>query len=292
MISGIVSIVGKPNVGKSTLINKILNKKAAIVSYKPQTTRNNIIGKYNDIDSSILFCDTPGYHEPRNKLDLFLNSQVKTSFKNSDLILFLIDLSRDIDQEDIEIIELLKKFNIENILIVFTKYDKVSEEQLALHKLQLSKLIKIDDYVFISSLGSINLDLLIKKIKQKIKKTDVHLNETIDDDSFLISEIIREQILHLYRQEVPHSCGVYIEKKEYDEKVNLLTIYATIVVEKESQKPIILGKKGNAIKKLGIFSRKELLNVFDCKINLKLFVKVEKEWRNNQVILKSMGYKD
>jgi GTP-binding protein Era len=273
--SGYVTITGKPNVGKSTLVNTIFKHKVAIVSYKPQTTRNQIKALYSDNDSSIMFIDTPGYHETRNKLDLFLNSEIKTSYKSADLAILLIDLTREIDAEDLEVIKMLKDFNITNVILVLTKIDAAKKDNPEKYKNKIVELIDVKDTVTISSSKGENIDVLLKTIK-KYLPLQSPINEKLDEnDDFIISEIVREQIIYNTKQEVPYASGVFVEAKKFEK--GLLDIHASIVVEKESQKPIIIGKGGTMIKKIGTLARKELLDIYDCKINLKLFVKVEKE---------------
>jgi GTP-binding protein Era len=274
-VSGYVSITGKPNVGKSTLMNAIFKRKVSIVSYKPQTTRNMIKNLYNDVNSSIMFLDTPGYHDPNNKLDTFLNSEIKASYKISNCALLLIDPTRDIDEEDKTVIKFLIDYNMENVILVITKNDLSSEKKNTKIIEQINSLIKVVDNITISSKNENDVNNLLSLIKKYIPVGKPLLEPTDDKDDFNVSEIIREQIIFNTKQELPYSTNVYVENKKYEN--NLLTINAVIVVEKESQKPIVIGAGGSMIKKIGTNARLELLNIYDCKINLKLFVKVEKD---------------
>jgi GTP-binding protein Era len=272
--SGYVCITGKPNVGKSTLINTILKRKIAITSYKPQTTRNQIKALYNDNNSSMMFIDTPGYHKSRNKLDDKLNSEIKSGYKLANVVLVLVDPTRELDDEDYTVFKMVKDFNIENVILVITKSDigkKVIDKFIEQIKLKLV----FNDYVYISSLKNNNIEELLNKIKSYLPNTTQPIADVEDDDNFIISELIREQVIFNTKKEVPYSTLVYVENKKMEG--DLFEINAVIVVEKESQKPIIIGAGGQMIKKIGTQARKELLKIYDCRINLKLFVKVEKD---------------
>lgn len=288
---GYVVITGKPNVGKSTLINSLLKRKVSITSYKPQTTRNLIKALYVDNNSKIVFLDTPGYHEPNNKLDQFLNSQIKLAYKQVNCALLLIDPTREFDAEDEAVIKLLKSFKIEKTILVFTKKDIASATKtLALTK-KISELIDICSTIILSAKNNENLDQLINEIKKNIPDNDNDFDSSVnEDDNLLISELVREQIIYNTKQEIPYSCAVFIQGKTYDKKTNFLNIQADIIVEKKSQIPILLGHGGTMIKKIGTNARKELLSIFDCKINLKLFVKCKEDWRNNSTFLKDLNY--
>jgi GTP-binding protein Era len=272
--TGYVAIVGKPNVGKSTLINTIMKRKVSIISYKPQTTRNQIKALYNDDSSSIMFIDTPGYHPSRNKLDERMNNEIKGSYKLADCTLLLIDLTRQIDDEDRGIIKIIRDFHADHVILVLTKSDIAKKNIENKYVDEIKRMINIDDVLTISSLKVFNITLLLEIIKKYLNKTRQPLQENEDDDNFVISELIREQIIFNTKKEVPYSTYVYVESKKFEN--NIFEINAVIAVEKESQKPIMLGKGGQMIKKIGTMARKELLNIYDCRINLKLFVKVEK----------------
>jgi GTP-binding protein Era len=271
---GYVAITGKPNVGKSTLINTIVKRKVAITSYKPQTTRNEINALYNDKNSSIMFVDTPGYHNSMNKLDERMNSEIKSAYKKVNCVLLLIDPTRDFTNEDFNVIKMIKSFSIDSVILVLTKADITTKYNQKVIDVVKEK-IDVNDIVSISSLKTINIETLINVIKTKLPLENKPIENIEDDDDFVISEIIREQIIFNTQKEVPYSTFVYVESKKFEN--NLFTIDATIIVEKETQKPIIIGAGGQMIKKIGTQARKELLKIYDCKINLKLFVKVEKD---------------
>lgn len=288
--TGTVVITGKPNVGKSTLINTIANKLIAITSPKPQTTRNKIKFTYNDDKNKIAFIDTPGYHIPNNKLDMFLNSEIKNAYKLADIALLVIDLTREIDQEDIEVINIIKSYNVKKVILVLNKIDVAKQNIDQKYEAKVKELIEISQVIKICANK-------IESVKEVIDTIHNHLddnNDLVEDveiaDNFFISEIIREQIIFNFKQEVPYATCIAIRKKNYDPNTNVFEIYADIVVEKESQKPIIIGAKGQMIKKIGTKSREKLLEFYDCKIVLHLFVVTKKDWRNDTTFLKENGY--
>lgn len=292
---GVVSIVGKPNVGKSTLINTIFNKEVVISSSKPQTTRNKIQIVYKDDDSEILFSDTPGYHNPKNKLDLFLNSQVKKSLKNTDVIVFMFDISRKFGDEDQKILDEIKKFKIKKIILAVNKIDLIPQQEIGLKIEIVKQQMDFDDVVLLSSKEKTNIDKLMSLLKSNLEEVDTNTfydQQSVEQkEEFFVSEIIRQVIINNFRQEIPYSVAVIVDKMDYDQSKNLLSINYSIVVEKESQKPIIIGKGGNTIKKLGILIRAKLNEIYDCKLFLQSFVKVKKNWRDNNEIIKDLGYK-
>jgi GTP-binding protein Era len=271
-------ITGKPNVGKSTLLNTIINKKVAITSYKPHTTRNQIKCLLQTKDTTFLFMDTPGYHVSRTKLDMFLNSEIKSSYKVADCALLLIDASRPIDDEDKHVITMLQSYQIKNIVLVITKIDLIDKNRIANVQKAISELIPYNQVIAISCRDKkYDLADLLNKISVYAKAgTEIDENSLVNDD-FLICELIREQIILHTKQEIPYATAVVIDNKEYDQEKKLFTINASICVDKESQISIILGKGGKMIKKIGTNARAELLKIFNCKINLKLFVKLEKD---------------
>jgi GTP-binding protein Era len=218
-----------------------------------------------------------------------LNSQIKNSYKIADIVLLFIDLTRPIDDEDLQIIKLIKEYEVENVILVLTKSDVGSANKITNYETQIKNNINVLETVAISSKNQNNLNALLDKIVVLLPQGN-KLEQLYDNDNFVISEIIREQIIFNTKQELPYATGVYIESNNYDHVAKLLTIQAVILVEKESQKPIVIGKGGSMIKKIGTMARKELLNIFDTKINLKIFVKVQNEWRNNEKVLSDIGY--
>lgn len=283
-----VCIVGLPNAGKSTFLNNVLNKKVAITSYKPQTTRNQIKAVYQDKRIKILFCDTPGFHKPKNKLDSFLNSQVKQTFKQSDIVLLLIDACKDQIEENKILIDVINSYKIKDLLVLFTKKDLAGDVNLV-RKLEMYGLEKTK-HMFISNNSKQDINNVVSYIYDLTPSgntIDLDINE---NDEFMIKEIIREQALYNLKQEVPHAIAVTVDNKKWDKEKNTFFIDASIIVEKESQKPIVIGSGGKMIKLIGTKARLELLKIFDCKIVLKLFVKVKQDWRNDETVLESLGY--
>ena len=286
---GTVVITGKPNVGKSTLINALAKNEVAIISKKPQTTRNQINYIYKDDKNEIAFIDTPGFHFSRNKLDDYLNLQIKNSYRYANIALLMVDLTRNINDEDLEVIKMLKNFGVNHVILVFNKIDSYKKLEIQAYKNRIKQLIKVNDEIQISALKGINLNLLIQTIGKYLSNDPIILKET-NSDNFIISEIIREQIIKNLYQELPYASCICIKKKNYDQKKNVFEIYADIAVEKESQKPIVIGHGGSMIKKIGTCARKKLNNFYDCKIILHLFVIVKNNWRNNDSVLKDGGY--
>lgn len=287
--SATIAIVGKPNVGKSTLLNTIGKKKIAITSYKPQTTRNQIKFNFSNDKLDLVIIDTPGFHFARNKLDLFLNSEIKKTFKICDLVLFLVDPTRPVDEEDLEIIKFIKSYKITKVVLVITKSDVVSQGSINNHINKIKESITPIAEIIISAKNG-QLQSLFDCIYGHLDDDAKEIEKIDENDNFTICEIIREQVILNCKKEIPYSTGVIVTKTNYDQSKNIFNIFANIIVEKKSQKPIIIGRNGSMIKRIGTESRKQLLELYDCKINLKLFVKVDENWRNDQIVLKNLGY--
>lgn len=286
--SGFVTIIGKPNVGKSTLLNKIINEKVAIVSPKPQTTRNKIIGILNDDSSQIVFIDTPGIHKSKNKLDEFMQDSIDTAMDGVDLILLLLDATKPFREKDIDFV---KSYDNKNTILVINKIDEIKYDSL-IPKLEIFNGLKnIVDIVPISAKTGKNVDELIKVIKKHLKAgVKYFLNDEFTDKSerFLVAESIREKVLLLLQDEIPH--GVAVDIIEYKETEKLYTISADLICERESHKKIIIGKNGEMLKKIGIQSRKEIEAIVGTKVMLNLYVKVRENWRNNKNYMNEYGY--
>ncbi|XQP54900.1 MAG: GTPase Era [Mycoplasmoidaceae bacterium] len=283
-----IAIVGLPNAGKSTFLNKVMKQKVAIVSYKPQTTRNQIKSIYEDDRIRICFTDTPGFHQPKNKLDSFLNSQVKQSFKQADIVLLLIDASKDDVEGNKILIDVINSYKVKDLIVLFTHKDLARDVEL-IDKLNLYGLNGIKHKMLIDNNSTQDVNNVISFIYD-IAPHDGYFEPNDMTDDFLIQEIVREQALHILKQEVPHSMAVIVDNKSFDKEQNLFTINCSLVVEKESQKPIVIGAGGKMIKLIGTKARQELLKFFDCRIMLKLFVKVKEDWRNDEQFLSSVGY--
>lgn len=291
--SAIVSFVGKPNVGKSTLFNAILNHKWAIISKKPQTTRKQmtVLLEYDD-ENNLLLIDTPGYHKPRNKLDIFLNSEVKRTFNLADVVCFMYDMVRGFDQEDIDILKQIEDYKVESKILIINKAELSSQKKIDAVVEEMKVKYGFNDFIQISALHKINIDkLLLKLLEFTTHETDISFYKEPNEE-FIVSEIIREKCLNLLRREIPYGIGVDVLNFKYEKEKNSLLIECNIVIEKESQKPIVVGKGARVIKQIGIDARKELLAIYDCKVTLKLFVKVKKDWRDSEFLINELGYKN
>lgn len=293
MKSGFISIIGKTNAGKSTLINALTKSKISICTPKPQTTRNSIQGIYNDDDSQIVFIDTPGFLSPHQKLDEYMNKQAFSSLNGIDGVILLVDSSVFFNKDkDSQIQNNLKTLDVP-LFIVFNKIDLTNIYLINNLKKEYQNLFPNAEIIEISAEKKVNLDLLLNKVKNILPEGYKYYPDNIKSDhpiSFLIGEIIREKLLLFTREEVPHSCAVKIEKIEKNN--NSYNILSTIICERNSQKVIIVGKNGSMIKRIGIAARKDIEKLLDKKVNLETFVRVEERWRNDDNYLKEFGYKD
>mgnify|MGYP000259646191 CR=1 FL=1 len=292
MKSGFVSLVGRPNAGKSTLLNSIIGKKVAITSNKPQTTRNSIQGIYHEKDTQIVFVDTPGIHKPNHKLGSYLNKQAYYSSTDVDVILFLIDASTEFGRGDEFVLNKIKEAN-KPIILVMNKIDKLTNEQILEKINQYKEIYEFADIVPVSALKKNNTKELIKTIKQyltdeiKYYEDDQITNKPI---TFQISEIVREKIFELTEQEVPHSLTCIVENIEKDK--NSYHINVAIIVDRDALKRIIIGKQGSMIKEIGIRSRKELEEFLGKKVYLETYVKTIKKWRDKEKYLQEFGFNE
>ena len=289
MKSGFVAILGEPNVGKSTLLNAILKEKVSIVSPKPQTTRNKILGIYNDDDGQIVFIDTPGIHKAKNKLDEYMSKAISVAKSDVDLILYVIDATKKITNQTIE--NLNKYTNNANVVLVVNKIDDTTYAKLYPELTKCNNLEHIKDIVPVSAKNLKNLDELIKVIKTYLHEDVKYFDEDIYTDQsikFLVAEIIREKALWLLQDELPH--GIAIEIARFDESHEIVEIDADIILEKASHKPIVIGKNGSMLKNIGTKSRNDIEKLLDRQVMLKLFVKVREDWRNSSNTIKSLGY--
>ena len=288
MKSGFVSIVGRPNVGKSTLLNKLLNQKIAITSDKVGTTRNTIYGIYNDEDSQIVFVDTPGINKVTSKLGEVLNNKAYSSFDN-DLVLFLVDIASGFGPNDNRILNRLKEDN-KDVLLVLTKVDKIKKDRLYDEIIKLKDLYNFLDIVPISSIKGINTTELIEVIKKYLKDDVKYFDDDVItnvSEKFLVGEIIREKVLNLTREEVPHAVTCVVENMEF--KKDKCYINACIVVDRDNLKGIIIGKNGQMLKKVGTMAREEIEVLLGKKVYLELFVKVIENWRQKPNLFEELG---
>ncbi|KWZ76636.1 GTPase Era [Anaerococcus tetradius] len=290
--SGFVSVVGRANVGKSTLMEKILGEKISIISNKAQTTRDKIQIIYNDEESQIIFLDTPGIQTPRNKLQEKLLTFSEESLKESDIVTMIVDDSLEIGRIDTEILAMLDKIKLPKILLI-NKTDLIAKDKIEEIRANF-RAYDFDRILEISALEGKNVDIYIKTVKDMLDFGPAYYDrDMITDRSerFIVSEIIREKALRNLSEEVPHGVAVRIDDfKERPDK-NLIDIRATIVIEKVSHKEIVIGKKGSMIKKIGMDARSEIEKFLDSKVNLQLWVKVEKDWRKKEKLVDRFGYK-
>ena len=287
---GFVSIVGRPNAGKSTLINSIIGSKVAIVSDKAHTTRNNIQGIYNDDDSQIIFIDTPGIHKPMHKLGKYMNSQSYYSIEDTNVILFMVDATEKIGKGDKFILEKLKEVD-SNVFLVLNKVDRIKKENLFPMIEEYNKLFDFKEIIPISALKKDNIDDLIKTIKKYLDEGERYYSEDYYTDksiNFMVSEIVREKVLNLTHEEVPHAVTCVLEK--YEEEKNSIHINVLIIVEREGIKRILVGHSGSMIKEIGIEARKDIEELVGKKVYLELFIKTVNNWREKDKYLTEFGF--
>lgn len=292
MKSGFIGLVGRPNVGKSTLLNAIIGHKVAITSDKPQTTRNVIQGIRTDEDSQMVFVDTPGIHKPKNKLGRILNKEAYYSLEDVDVVLFLVDITEPLGKGDMFVIDVLKKVEVPVILVI-NKIDKLPKEEILKKIDQYKDLYNFDEIVPISARKMDNVDRLITVLKSKLTDNIKYYDEDMYTDkpvNFMVSELIREKILDLTFEEVPHSVSVIVDAMEYS--ANSVNIQATIVVDRENLKAILVGKNGSMIKEIGTRARMEIELLLNKKVYLELFVKVIPKWRDREKFLNEIGYEE
>lgn len=292
--SGFVSIVGRPNVGKSTLMNNVIGEKIAIMSDKPQTTRNTIQAVYTNEDCQIVFLDTPGIHKPKTKLGEFMVTQATDAFKNVDVVLFVVDDSKKIGPGDRKIMEDLRNIKTPVVLVI-NKMDLIEEADL----FNLMKLYNEEgifkEIVPVSALKGRNVKELLKVIEGYLEEGPKYFPDymiTDQPERVLVSELIREKVLHFVHDEVPHGVAVEIERMKFREEKNIIDISAVICCERSSHKGIIIGKNGRKLKGIGKSAREDMELLLGAKVNLQLWVKVKENWRNSQNYISDFGYND
>ena len=290
MKSGFVAIIGRPNAGKSTIINALLERKLSIVTEKAQTTRNSIKGIYDNDEYQIIFIDTPGIHLAHHSLGRYMNQQAFASAKDVDAIVLVVDGSRKYDTGDQIIEEKIDK-NIP-LFVVINKIDLLRLPEVEEIKAKYHEVYPKADILEMSAIENFGIDSLLEKIKPLIKEGPRYFEKdavTDKDPSFFVSEVIREKLLKLLKEEVPHNLAVRVDniKNQKDKCI----ISSTIIVDKESHKGIVIGKNGKRIKAIGMKAREDLEEYYGKKIFLELFVSVKEDWLNNQRILKELGYK-
>lgn len=290
--SGFVTLIGRPNVGKSTLMNKIIGQKIAITSNKPQTTRNRIQTVFTDERGQIVFVDTPGIHKAKNKLGEYMVGAAVKTLSEVDVICWLVEPSTFIGAGEQGIIERLKSVNVPVILVI-NKMDTVKKEEVLPVIEKYSRELKFAEIVPLSARNGENVDDLVDTIFKYLPYGPMFYDEdTVTDQPMrqIVAELIREKALHALNEEIPHGIAVAVDSMKLRGNKKIYDIDATIICERDSHKGIIIGKGGEMLKKIGTNARYEIEKQLDCKVNLKLWVKVKKEWRDSDILLKNFGY--
>lgn len=292
MKSGFVSLIGRPNVGKSTLLNTLINQKVAITSKVAGTTRNIIQGIYNEPDYQIVFMDTPGIIRPINKLGRITNKQAISLTKDIDCLLFVVDASTGLGKGDKFILEVLKKCEAP-VILVLNKIDKLTNEEIMYSIVEYKDLYPFQDIVPVSALEHDNVERLIQVIKAYLKDEVRYFDPNITTSNskyFMISEIVREKLFNVTENEIPHSLTCHTIN--YEEKKDYIEIHVDIIVDRDSIKKIIIGKNGSRLKEIGIASRTEIEAMLGKKVYLELFVKTVKNWKDKEKYIKELGFLD
>ena len=288
-----IAIVGRPNVGKSSILNKMLGEKIAIVSSKPQTTRTRIMGVLTEKDSQLVFIDTPGLHKPRNSLDKYMLRSINESVAGVDMCVLVVEADRKISEEEQQLIEKFKSADIPALLAI-NKIDTINDKTvLAAQINEISSLYDFCAVVPCSAQTGSGIDILKDEMRKLAPEGDFMFDEdTLTDqpERVIAAEIIREKLLRLLEREVPHGSAVFVERMKERESADIIDIDAVIYCERDSHKGIIIGKGGSMLKRIGTYARQDMEKFFDCKINLQIWVKVKEDWRNRESILRSLGY--
>ena len=290
--SGFVALIGRPNVGKSTLMNRLIGQKIAITSNRPQTTRNRIQTVYTCDRGQIIFLDTPGIHKAKNKLGEYMVSVAEKTLNDVDLVLWLVEPSSFIGAGEKHIAEQLSRAKCP-VILVMNKADTVKKDEIAGFLDNYKKLCHFDDVLAVSALRKINTDMVIDTILNFLPYGPQYYDEdTVTDQPMrqIAAEIIREKSLHALKEEIPHGIAVTVDKMREREDGSMVDVEATIVCERDSHKGIIIGKQGSMLKKIGSNARYELEQMLEQKVNLKLWVKVRKDWRDSDIQMKNFGY--
>ena len=288
-----IAIVGKPNVGKSSILNKILKQKVAIVSSKPQTTRTRIMGVLTENDTQLVFIDTPGLHKPRNSLDKYMLRSVNESVAGVDVCVLVVEADKEISREELQLTEKFKSMDIPAILVV-NKIDTLKNKSVLAKQISdLSELYDFESIVPCSAQTGSGIDDLKLELGKLAYESDFMFDEdTLTDqpERVLAAEIIREKLLRLLDKEIPHGSAVFVERMNERDDSDIIDINAVIYCERDSHKGIIIGKGGSMLKKIGSYARQDMEKFFDYKITLQIWVKVKEDWRNRESILRSLGY--
>lgn len=287
-----ISIVGKPNVGKSSLLNMLVGGKISIVSPKPQTTRNKIIGILTENNTQIVFTDTPGMLKPKNKLDDYMLGEINSSFSGAEAIIHVVEAGKNVHSDDIKFVEKFKKMRLPVILVI-NKIDTLKKKIDIMKNINdYSALMNYVAIVPVSAVTSDGKSELLCEIFKLARPSVFFYDEddiTNQTQRTIVAETVREKALYLLDKELPHGLAVFVEKFQFRNE-NEVDIQAVIQCEKNNHKAMIIGRHGNMIKKIGMFARRELEQIMNCKVNLKLWIKVKEKWRNNNIVLHDMGY--
>ena len=285
-----ISIVGRPNVGKSTIMNRILGEKVAIVSNKPQTTRNCIRGILTEGEDQFVFFDTPGIHRPQNRLGDYMVTAAKSGMQQGDVVMLVVDVNKPVSKTELEIIEYLKRDGVPSVLVL-NKIDTVRREQIAEKIAAYASKHEFDAVIPVSAKSGKHVDEVMEELSKFLRESEWFFPEDVATDQPMrqyVSEIIREKLLRALDREVPHGIAVVIE--EYRDTGSLIKIRAEIICEKQSHKQIIIGKGGEVLKKVGMYSREELEKLTGSKIFLDLWVRVKENWREREGLVSNFGY--
>lgn len=291
--SAFIAIIGRPNVGKSSILNKLLGQKVAIVSSKPQTTRTRIMGVLTEGKNQLVFLDTPGMHKPKNSLGDYMVRSINESVAGVDACLLVTEAGQEIRENERMLIEKVKKLDLPCVLAI-NKTDTVNDKEVILEQIiKYSKEMDFDAIVPVSAETGLKLDELKDELK-KFTSEGGHFfpDDTLTDqpEKVLAAEMIREKILRLTEKEIPHGTAVVIERMKMRDDKNLMDIDATIYCERDTHKGILIGKKGAMLKKISTYARQDMENFFGCKVNLKTWIKVKEDWRNKENLMRSFGF--
>ena len=290
--SGFISLIGRPNVGKSTLMNRLIGEKIAIVSPKPQTTRNRILTILTKEDFQVVFIDTPGIHKPKHKLGNFMVKSAETTLNEVDSVLMLVEPNVKVPEMDLYIIDRLKSVKTPVVLVI-NKIDTVDEATIKQVRTIYSDLYPFKAIIPISALNDENVDKLLMNIKEALPEGPMYFPDDMVTDQperQIVSEIIREKALSFLQDEIPHGIAVDIMSMKKRQNKELIDVEATLFCERESHKGIVIGKNGTMLKKIGTAARQDIENLLGSPINLKIWVKVKKDWRDSDFLLKNFGY--
>ena len=291
--SGFVTLIGRPNVGKSTLMNHLIGQKIAITSNKPQTTRNRIQTVYTNEEGQIIFLDTPGIHKARNKLGEYMVSVAERTLQEVDIILWLVEPSTFIGAGERHIAEQLRKVKTP-VFLVINKIDTVNKAEILKYIDAYKDIVEFAEIIPVSALRDENTEELLEQMFRYLPQGPQYYDEdTITDqpERQIVAEIVREKALRNLNEEIPHGIAVAIDQMKERPKGNIIDIDATIICERDSHKGIVIGKQGAMLKKIGSQARHDIENLLDCKVNLKLWVKVKKDWRDSDFLIKNFGYR-